>query len=134
MAQFVGGIFFAPQAGHVQLTAHHPFYRLLVDPPSHSADEKGLGIFGTGFDTFGQIGFDGLLTGVVEIDHPLFVAFAQHLKGVPPHIGKIDSHQLGDTQAAVEKQGDDAVVPLLPGGGLPGAVEALRHQERQGHG
>ena len=112
VTQFVGGIFFAPQAGHLQLTAHHPFHRLLIDAPSYPADKKGLGIFGTGLDSFGQIGFDGLLAGVVEIDHSLFVALAQHLKGVSPHIGKVDAYQLGDPQAAVEKQGNDAIISL----------------------
>ena len=72
-----------------------------------------------------QIGLQRGLAAVVQVQDALFVAFAQHPDGVALDVGHVQVHQLGDPQAAVQEEHQDAVIPLL--------VFALdRVQQRQG--
>ena len=60
-----------------------------------------------------QIAVQGILAGVVQIHHADFVSLPQYPQGVVLDITNVQPDQLRDTQAAVEKQRDNAEIPLF---------------------
>ena len=62
-----------------------------------------------------QPSLDGLLAGVIEINDALLVALAQYSKLFAPNVAEIEAHQLRNTQAAVEKEYQDAIIPCAVG-------------------
>ena len=59
-----------------------------------------------------QVATQGIFARLVQIHHTDFVALAQHPQRVILHIGDVQADQLGNTQAAVQKQRQDAVITL----------------------
>ena len=78
-------------------------------------DEQGVGVGDRHVLPHRQPVPDGLDTGVVEVQHPLLVALAQHPELVAPDVAQIQPHQLRDPQPAVQEKGQDAVVTLPVG-------------------
>ena len=104
------------KAGHLQVLIHHVLYGLLADPAVPVAEEQRLVV-----DlpvclpqANGQVPLQGVLAGGIEVDQPLLIALPYH-----PHraqfrvnVVQADARQLPHPQSAVEKQGDDGIVPL----------------------
>ena len=63
----------------------------------------------------------GLLAGTVQKEDALLITLAEHAQLVVSNICYIQAHQLRDPKAAVEEQGEDAVVP-----GLVGSVHTVQ--------
>ena len=59
-----------------------------------------------------QVGVDGLGARLVQVDRALLAALAGDAHGVALKVGQIEADQLGHTQTAVEKQRQNAVIPL----------------------
>ena len=59
-----------------------------------------------------QIPRQRILARLVQVHHAHLVALAQHPQRVVLHIGDVQADQLGNTQAAVQKQRQDAVITL----------------------
>ena len=59
-----------------------------------------------------QIPRKRILARLVQVHHAHLVAFAQHPQRVVLHIGDVQADQLGNTQTAVQKQRQNAVITL----------------------
>ena len=112
MAQLVGGIFAAVQPRGLKALLEHIVDAVLCDPRVPPGDKQRVGVRRPGLASDLQPVLNGILTGRVEVDGPLLVTLAQHPQTVFPNVGDIQAYQFGNTQTAVQKQGDDAVVPF----------------------
>ena len=63
----------------------------------------------------GHIAGQRVLAGLVQVHHADLIALAQDAQGVVVDVGDVQADQLRDTQAAVEKQRQNAVIPLAMG-------------------
>ena len=54
-----------------------------------------------------------VLTGIVQINQPLLVAFAGDADGIVPEIAHIHSDQLRKTHAAIQEKDQNTEVPLI---------------------
>ena len=114
MAQLVGGILGAVQPGSGQVLLHQLVDRRCRDAPAVlQGDKQGILVHQSHGVPLVEPVCQRPLTGVVQIQHPLLVALTKHPKLIAPNICFIQPNQLGDTQAAVEEQGQNAVIPLL---------------------
>ena len=126
--QLVGGKAPPGKAGGSQGLLHDLFHPPGGQGPLVFGKEEVLPVlFHLRFLPHPQVDLQGADAGFVEVDHPLFVALAQEDQGavIPMDAAFLDSHQLGKPHPAVEQQGDDAVVPLLPGAGAVHRLEQL---------
>ena len=89
------------------------FYRLHIDALTELADKQGIFVTGFRRDPMGEIGLNRAETGLIEINHTLFVALAQHAEAIIGNILQIDANQLGNTHTAVQEEGNDAIIPLF---------------------
>ena len=49
---------------------------------------------------------------MIQVDNTDLIAFAQNTEGIILNVGAVKSDELGDTQTAVEKQGQNAEIAL----------------------
>ena len=116
MAQLVGGVLGGIQAGGGQV-----LFDQLVDggagdsPPVLKGDEQGVLVRQGEHTPLGQPVLQGALAGLVEKEHTFLAALAQHPELAVPHVGHVQADELGDAQAAVQKESQNAVVPGLIG-------------------
>ena len=101
--ELVGGILGAVQPGGQQVLFDQLLHRRFGDAFPQAAEEQGVFVDDLLAAPDRQIAVQGAPAGVVEVDHPLFVALAQDPQAVLPDIGQIESDKLGDPQAAVEE-------------------------------
>ena len=111
VAQLVGGVLGAVQSGGGQVLLHQLVDRRCGDaPPVLEGDKQGILIYQGHGVPLGEPVRQRPLTGVVQEQHPFLVALAQHPQLIAPNICFIQAHQLGNTQAAIEKQRQDTVI------------------------
>ena len=118
MTELVGRVAPAAQSRRLQALLHDLFHPPGGEGPLVLGKEEVLPVlFHLRLRPDGHVHLQSTDAGVVEVDHPLLIAFAQQHQGVilPVDAAFFDAHQLGKAHPAVEQQGDDAVVPLLPG-------------------
>ena len=113
MPQLVGGILTGIEPRLRQTFFHHGVDCGSADPLVLGGEEECIRIPTGDRPPHRQILGDGVLAGVVQVDDADLVALAEDPQGVILDVGEIQSHQLADPQAAVEKQRQDAVVSLL---------------------
>ena len=105
------------QADLLQVFFHHDLHGDGLEPGLPVAEEQGVPVFHPVFGAHRQVGGDGILAGLVQVDDALFVALTQHPQCVvvAHHVAEVDGHQLREPQAAVEEDGEDAPVPFRVG-------------------
>ena len=126
VTQFMGGKPF--QAGGLHGAGDELLHPPVGDPVFAPSGDKDRRLFGR--QTFDaapllQVEVQRLHTGVVQIDHPLFVALAKQ-PDLPS--GKVDvlhihAHQLRQAHPAVQKQHGHAVIALGKIAGSPGGLQ-----------
>ena len=80
------------------------------DPFAESRNKHRVAIVRDRFNTVGEIVTYGGDTGAIQIDRTLFPAFPQDNERVFTPVGKVDTAQLGQSHAAIEKECQNAVV------------------------
>ena len=125
VTQLVAGVFIAVQSGGGQVLFHQRVYHGTADALILTGQKQRVFVLAADGSAYHQIARQRILAGLVQIDHPHLIALAQHPQGIVVDVGDIQTDQLRDTQAAVEKQRQDAVIPLPVG-----AV----HRVQQGEG
>ena len=102
VAQLVGGVLGAVQAGGGQVLLHQLVNRRPRDaPPVLQGHKEGVLVHQGEHAPLGEPVLQRALTGLVEKEHPLLVALAQHPQLIATHVGDVQPHQLRDPQAAV---------------------------------
>ena len=115
VAELVGGVSGAVQSGLGEVLFHQGVDVGAADALVPGGEEEGVLIPAADGPAHRQIPLQGGLAGVVEVDNAYLVALAQHPQRVPLDVRQVQADQLRDPQAAVEKNSQDAVVPLLVG-------------------
>ena len=93
----------------------HVMYRVGRHARVPPGEEEGVGVcLGAGVPLLQPI-IQCCPAGWIEEQDPLLIAFAQHTELVLTNIGHVQGDQLGDTQAAIQKEHEDAVVPSTIG-------------------
>lgn len=118
VTEFVGGV------GWVQPRFDDRFpYNVLYRPCGEAGliprDEESVFMPGIVFwvRTLDEVSLQRIQAGLIQIELPFLVSFAKDSHGIVPDISEVQPNHFADPEAAVEQQGEDAVVPHLIGAG-----------------
>ena len=111
MAQLVTGVERTVQSGFLQALLDHIMDRIPGHPGMAAGEKKGVRIGRRLMGALLQPVVQGGPAGVVEKQNALLVTLTQNADLIFPYVGHIQGHQLRDSQAAVEEERQDAVIP-----------------------
>ena len=115
MAQLVAGILLAVQSGGGQVLFHQCVHHGAADALVLTGEEQRVPVPAGDGSPHRQIPCQRVLARLVQIHHAHLAALAENTQGVVVDVADIQPNQLGNTQSAVQKQRQDAVIPLPVG-------------------
>ena len=112
MPQLMAGISLTVQTRHGQVLFDQRVDGGAADALILTGQEQCIPILAADGTAHLHVTIQRVLAGTVEVHHAHLIALAQHPQGVVLYVGDVQPDQLGDTQPAVQKQRQDAVIPL----------------------
>ena len=112
VAQLVRGILRRVEPGLAQVLFHQRVDRRAADALVAGGEEEGVLIAPDDGAAHGEIAVERFLARVVEVDDAHLVSFTEHAQRVVLNVRGVERAKLGNTQAAVQKERQDAVIPL----------------------
>ena len=111
----MGGVFAGVDARLSQSLFYHSVDTGAANALISGREKEGVGVSPRDGPADGKILPQGTLTGLIEVEDANLVALAQDPQRLALDVAEIQSHQLGDPEPTVEKERQDAVIPLLIG-------------------